>query len=266
MSGEPQGLVLYRSTGRVAVLTLNRPDKLNAFNSAMLDQWVEGLQRAQADGEVRAIVVTGAGKGFCSGGDVDEMGTADANTPLRIKQRLRDGVQRIPRLLASIDKPVIAAINGAATGAGLDLALMCDIRFMAASARVGESYARVGLVPGAGGAYFLPRLVGAAKALELFWSAERIDAAEALRIGLVNRVVDDAELLPQTLTFAEQVAGAPPLAVQLIKRAVYQSLATDLPTSLDAISSHMTVVRNSRDHAEALAALRERRTGVFEGR
>ena len=262
---DDQALVRWELAEGVALLTLNRPDKLNAFNAAMLDQWVAALERSQADPAVRAIVVTGAGRAFCSGGDVDEMGRSEANTPLRIKQRLQQGVQRIPHLLSRMDKPVIVALNGVATGAGLDLALMADIRFMAASARVGETYAKVGLVPGAGGAWFLPRLVGVAKALELFWSAELLDAQEALRIGLVNRVCADEELLPQALAFARQVAQMPPLSIELIKRAVYQSTHADLATSLDLVSSHMTVVRNSRDHAEAIAALRERRKGHYEG-
>lgn len=258
--------LLYAVSDGVATLTLNRPEKLNAFTDAMLDAWVAALEQAQADAAVGAIVITGAGKGFCTGGDVSAMGQGEENTPLVIKQRLREGVQRIPTLLQRIDKPVIAAINGVATGAGLDLAMACDIRYMAASARIGETYAKVGLVPGAGGAYFLPRLVGAAKALELFWSAELIAAAEALRIGLVNRVVEDAELLAATQAFAARLAAAPPLSVRLIKRAVYQSLQTDLTTALDLISSHQTVVRNSHDHGEAVAAMREKRPGKYLGR
>jgi len=258
--------VLYEVTSGVAVLTLNRPEKLNAFNAEMLDRWVECLDLADRDDAVRVIVVTGNGKGFCSGGDVDNMGSATAQTPLDVKQRLRDGVQRIPLRLANIDKPVIAALNGTATGAGLDLALMCDLRFAAESARFAETYSRMALVPGAGGAYFLPRLVGTAKALELLWSAEFVDAAEALRIGLVNRVFADADLMPRTLEFAVRLALAPPLSIRLMKRAVYQSATLDLATSLDLISSHMTVVRGSRDHDEAVAAFREKRTPIFEGR
>jgi 2-(1,2-epoxy-1,2-dihydrophenyl)acetyl-CoA isomerase len=258
--------ILYEVTNGVAVLTLNRPDKLNAINSEMARRWADCLAQAQEDEAVGAVLITGAGKGFCSGGDVERMGGDDAMTPLRIKERLRQGVQRIPLQLARMDKPVIAAINGVAVAAGLDLALACDIRFAAASARLGETYNRVGLVPGAGGAYFLPRIVGVGKALELLWSGELLDAEQAQGLGLVNRVFPDAELLPGARAFAERVAAAPPLSVRLIKRAVYQSLGTDLATSLDLVSSHMTLVRNSEDHAEAVAALREKRPGVFRGR
>jgi enoyl-CoA hydratase/carnithine racemase len=268
--------VLYRLEGATALLTLNRPERLNAFNPPMLERWVACLEQAQADPAVRAIVLTGAGRGFCSGGDVSRMGAqasaggeaddAGRSTPLQIKEGLRGSVQRIPLTLQRIDKPVIAAINGAATGAGLDMALMCDIRFAAAGARLGETYSKVGLVPGAGGAYFLPRLVGTAKALELFWTGDLIDAEEALRVGMVNRVYPAEQLMPKTLEFAERIGNAPPLSIRLIKRAVYQSATLDLATSLDLISSHMTIARSSRDHVEAIAALREKRAGRFEGR
>ena len=262
----PNDMMLYSVADQIATITLNRPEKLNAFTNDMLRCWAACLEQAAADKDVRVIVITGAGRGFCSGGDVERMGNDETTTALSIKENLRNGPQTIPTLLARIDKPVIAAVNGVATGAGLDLALMCDMRFAAAGARMGETYAKVGLVPGAGGAYFLPRLVGVGKALEMFWGAELITADEALKIGMVNRVYPDAELMQKTREFATKVAKAPPISVQLIKRAVYQCASADLTTSLDLISSHMTIARSSRDHNEAIAALREKRQGVFEGR
>jgi 2-(1,2-epoxy-1,2-dihydrophenyl)acetyl-CoA isomerase len=293
-----EDLVLYAITEGVALLTLNRPERLNAINPPMLQRWVECLAQAEADKAVRAIVITGAGRGFCSGGDVgklaqaagvktagEQQGGGDKNEaadgkgagkaadkdtgaqpPLKIKEGLRRGVQRIPLLLQRMDKPVIAAINGDATGAGLDAALMCDIRFAAASARLGETYSKLGLLPGAGGAWFLPRIVGAAKALELFWSAELIGAEEALRIGLVNRVLPDDQLLDKTLEFATRVAAAPPLSIRMLKRAVYQGLTLELATHLELISSHMVIARSSNDHAEAIQARKERRQPRYEGR
>jgi enoyl-CoA hydratase/carnithine racemase len=260
------GPLLYDVSEGIATLTLNRPEKLNAFTPAMLSQWLARLEEAQGDRAVQVVVITGAGRGFCSGGDVGNMGKNEALAPLDIKENLRNTVQRIPLQVARMDKPVIAAVNGVATGAGLDLALMCDLRFAAAGARLGETYSKVGLVPGAGGAYFLPRLVGTAKALELFWGAELLTADEALRLGLVNRVYPDAELMARTREFALRVAKAPPLSIRLIKRAVYQSRDMDLPASLDLISSHMVLARSSADHAEAVAALREKRDGVYAGR
>jgi enoyl-CoA hydratase/carnithine racemase len=151
-------------------------------------------------------------------------------------------------------------------GAGLDFALMCDLRFMASSARVSEGYIRVGLVPGDGGAYYLPRLVGTAKALELLLTGDFIDAKEAHRIGLVNQVYDDGELMDETQAFAEKLAAGPPLVTRMIKRAVYQSAKSDLRTSLDLISSHMGIVQSMEESHEAFNAFREKRAPRFERR
>jgi enoyl-CoA hydratase/carnithine racemase len=160
---------------------------------------------------------------------------------------------------------VIAAINGAAAGAGLDLALQCDLRYAAASARLGETYVRVGLVPGAGGTWFLPRLVGTAKALELFWTGDLIDAAEAERIGMVNKVLPDEQLMGHVHEVADKIARGPQLSVRFIKRAVYQGRSIDLRTSLDLISSHYAVVSSSADHKEAVQSYLEKRKPNFTG-
>jgi len=159
---------------------------------------------------------------------------------------------------------VLVAVNGAATGAGMDLALMGDIRYAAASARFAETYVRVGLVPGAGGAHFLPRLVGTAKALELFWTGEFVDAAEALRIGLVNEVLPDEGLLPHVREVASRIAAGPALAIRLMKRAILQGMRNDLRGNLDLVSSHYAVVTASRDHREAVEAFIEKRAPRFD--
>ncbi|MFG1265855.1 enoyl-CoA hydratase/isomerase family protein [Xanthobacter aminoxidans] len=264
-STEVEAEIRLNIEGGVATILLNRPDKLNAFNDPMLTLWEAAIREVAADDAVRAVILTGAGRAFCSGGDVDKMGSAEM-TPLQVKERLTKGIQRITHAMAALDKPAIAAINGVAAGAGLDIALMCDLRFMALGAKVAETYFKLGLVPGAGGAHYLPRIVGPAKALEMFWSADYVGAEECLRIGLVNRIYPDAELMEQARAFARRIAAGPPLSARLIKRAVYQGLDTDLSTSLDLVSSHMTIVRSSRDHVEAVAALREKRTPRFEGR
>jgi enoyl-CoA hydratase/carnithine racemase len=168
--------------------------------------------------------------------------------------------------LEDLDKPVLAAVNGVAVGAGMDMALMCDIRFAARSARFSEGYVRVGLVPGDGGCYYLPRLVGTAKALELLWTGDFVDAEEALRLGLVSQVHPDEELLSATYAFARRLAEGPPVAIRLIKRAVHQSARTDLRTALDLISSHQAVVQSTHDSKEAYAAFRQKRKPLFEGR
>lgn len=183
-----------------------------------------------------------------------------------IKALLTDHVHRVAYAMEDLDKPVIAAINGVAVGAGTDFALMCDMRFMATSARVNEGYIKVGLVSGDGGAYYLPRIVGVAKALELLLTGDFIDAEECLRIGLVNRVYGDEDLMPETRRFAQRLAAGPPIITRMIKRAVYQSASSDLRTSLDLISSHMGIVQSTQDSAEAFNAFREKRAPNFEGR
>src|SRR6185312_1331674 len=183
--------------------------------------------------------------------------------PATRKNELYGRIQRIPLALEDFDKPVLIAVNGVATGAGMDLALMGDIRYAAQSARFAETYVKVGLVPGAGGAHFLPRLVGTAKALELFWTAEFISAEEALRIGLVNKVLPDAELLPHVREVASRIAAGPALAIRLMKRAILQGMRNDLRGNLDLVSSHYAVVTASRDHREAVEAFIEKRAPSF---
>lgn len=250
---------------RVATITLDRPERMNAFTWDMIDAWADALETCQRDEAVHVVIVTGAGKAFCSGGDIGEMGKRGDRTPLMRKNELAGHVHRIPLTLEAMDKPVIAAVNGAATGAGMDLALMCDLRYAAASARLGETYVRVGLVPGAGGAWFLPRRVGIAKALELFWTGELVDAAEAERLGIVNKVLPDDRLMPYVRDLAGRIARAPQLSVRLIKRAVYEGARADLRTSLDLISSHYAVVTSSDDHREAVQAYLEKRKPNFTG-
>jgi len=213
-------------------------------------------------------VLTGAGdKAFCSGVDLGSISNANPNlTPLERKSQLHDEIHQVALALADLDKPVIASINGVAVGAGLDMALMCDMRIMSTTARVSEGYVKVGLTPGDGGAYFLPRIVGTAKALEMLLTGDFIDAQEALRIGLVNRLAAPEDLAAETTRFARSIADAAPVTVRMIKRATYQSANTDLRTALDLISSHFAVVAATDDAAEALAAMKEKRPARFVGR
>jgi enoyl-CoA hydratase/carnithine racemase len=259
-------LLLFKIEEGVATITLNRPDKLNAFTDEMLENWLARLAECRDNDDVRVIVITGTGRAFTTGGDVEGFSASAQQTAYGIKRRLTHGIQRLPRLLAEIDKPLIAALNGFATGGGLDVALACDIRFAAQSARFAETYARMGLIPGAGGAWLLPRLVGTPKALELLWSCDWVDAPEAERIGLVNKVFADDALMEGTYAFARKVAAGAPLAVQMIKRVVRLGQDQDLASALDLVASNMTVVRSSEDHKEALAAFKEKRTPQFKGR
>ena len=190
--------IVAQVVDRVATIRLNRPEKLNAFTDDMITTWVGLLEEYRTSSDVNVIVITGTGRAFSTGGDVGKFAEYASNTAAGIKARLTDNVQRLALKVQEIDKPVIAAVNGLATGGGVDIALMCDMRFAARSARFAETYVRMGLIPGAGGAYYLPRIVGAAKALELFWSCDTIDAEEAKSIGLVNRVFDDERLAEET--------------------------------------------------------------------
>ncbi len=257
--------LLYEVEDRIATITLNRPDKLNAFTAAMIDRWARALEEAQRDPAVHAVVVTGAGRAFCAGGDVRRMGEGEP-TPLDHKNALWEHIHRIPKTLDLMDKPVIAMVNGVAVGAGMGMALQCDIRIASEEARFSTGYVNVGLVPGDGDAFFLPRLVGIAKALELLWTGEFVDAREAERLGIVNRVVPAAALQPETYALARKIADGPQVAIRLMKRAAYQSLRLDLRTHLDLVSSHMAVVRDTEDHKEGVRAFKEKRPPKFTGR
>lgn len=256
--------MLYSMQKNIAVLTINRPDARNAFSPEMIGMWRDYLKEAGDNDAVNVIVVTGTGDTFCSGGDIRDM----AEGKLRswdMKRFLWEGVHRIILTLEDIDKPVIAAINGAAMGAGMDMAIMCDIRVSSDRAKLGESYIQMGLVPGDGGAWFLPRLIGVSKALELFLTADVLDAGEALSLGIVNRVVPHENLMEETMKLASRIAQKPPLAVKMMKRAVYQGTTSTLRSHLDYISSQMSLLSETYDHAEAARAFLEKRKPVFTG-
>lgn len=236
----------------VALLTLNRPEKLNAFTHAMIGQWRTLLDQAAADPQVRAIVLTGNGKAFCAGGDASEMAMRGKLGSLERKNYLWEHVHGIALAMERLDKPVLAAVNGTARGAGCDMALMCDIRIAAQSAVFAESYINMGLVAGDGGSYYLPRLIGTARALEIFWTGRDVTAAEADRIGMVNRVVPDDQVLSETLALARTIAAQPQQAIRFFKRSIYQGMQMPLAAHLDMVSSHMSVLRDTDEHREKL--------------
>jgi enoyl-CoA hydratase/carnithine racemase len=261
--------LLCEVTSGVALVTLNQPQKLNALSDAMIDGLVQCLTTASEDDAVRAVVITGAGKGFCSGRDVSPTArgvetdapasVADARYNLRHIHKISWAAQRL-------NKPYIAAINGAAAGAGMDLASMADIRFASRDARFTQAYTRNGIVPGNGGCYFLPRIVGMAKALELLWTSRKFDADEALAIGYVTRVIEPALLVEETLTFARELVAGPPLVIDYIKQLCYMSQSLDLSSSLKMAQYVQTIAMNTADAREGLVALREKRAPRFTGK
>jgi enoyl-CoA hydratase/carnithine racemase len=255
----------YTVESRIARIVLNRPERKNAFTLPMVDRWAAALHSAAGDPAVRAVVVTGAGSAFCAGIDLSVLEETE-DTPVAHRRMLADRIHQVARAVEELDKPLIAAVNGAAVGAGMDMALMCDIRFASAAASFSEGYVRIGLVPGDGGSYYLPRIVGEAKALELLWTGDFVDAEESARIGLSSRVYAPDELLPAAIGFASRLAELPPLSVDGIKASVRRARSQDARASLDMLAWQNAVVMASEDHREALAAFRERRPGRYLGR
>jgi len=252
---------------RVATVTLNRPERLNALGGDMREQLAAALERVAADDAARVVVLTGAGRAFCSGGDVKEMSERRAAGKTTRREAevvpLRDAI--LLRLQA-LPKPVIAAVNGIAVGAGMNLALGCDLRIASDKAAFGQVFVKRGLHPDWGGTYFLPRLVGMAKALELILGGELVPAQEALRLGLVNRVVPDAEFAAQAREWAEQLAEGPPIAMRLAKRGVYRNQHADLAAALEYETYAQQIVWGSEDAGEGIRAFVEKRPPEFQGR
>lgn len=254
----------YSVSEHVATILLNRPARKNAFTMEMCDEWSQMLRTAEADPDVRVVVVTGAGGAFCSGVDLDVFGAGQI-TPLSTKEVLTKRIHQVAYAVEALSKPYLASVSGVAVGAGMDMALMADLRFAGESARFSEGYIRVGLIPGDGGCYFLPRIVGRATALRLMWTGDFVDAAESLQIGLVTGVHPDHDLDEAVSAFAARLVSQPPLAVQAIKSAVVSGERQDMRTALDLISSHMAVIRSTDDSREAMAAFTEKRLPTYRG-
>ncbi len=257
--------VLTERDGAVGVVRLNRPEKLNAFAGDMRDRIGDAIEELGGDPGVRVLIVTGAGRGFCAGADLDYLRELVETGNDRDFEKLLRAGERVVTAIRELEKPVLAAINGPAAGGGANLALACDLRIMAESASIGQTFSRIGLHPDWGGTYFLPRLIGESAALELMWSGRMVPAAEALRLGMANRVVPDDRLWVETLDWARRLAAAPPLAAARIKRAVYASLDEDLDDMLDVELESQLACFRSRDVQRGLAAFREKVRPAFEG-
>ncbi len=252
----------------VATLTLNRPERLNAMSGPMLDGLLEALPRLAEDAAVGAVVLTGAGRGFCAGGDVKAMAEGSEMGGVTLEERAHAlrGRMEVSRWLHEMPKPTIAMVRGAAAGAGLSLALACDLRIAGDSARFGTAFARVGYSGDFGGSFFLTHLVGTAKARELYFTADLLDAQQALALGLVNRVIPDARLEEETLALATRLARGPRIAYRHMKRNLNAAESGTLKELLDLEAWHHTRCGMTEDHREAAKAFVEKREPVFKGR
>jgi 2-(1,2-epoxy-1,2-dihydrophenyl)acetyl-CoA isomerase len=225
-------------TAGVATVTLNRPEKLNAFSGTMREELLAALRSCESGDAVRAVVITGAGRAFCAGGDVEYMSALQKSGDTDSFRKLLDAGRDVVLQIASMEKPVIASINGVAAGAGCNLALACDYRIASDQAKLGETFVRIGLHPDWGGTWLLPRLVGRSRALELMMTGRMLGAAEAFAIGMIDRLVPAAELATETETLARTIADGSPLAIHAIKRAVNASERNDLRAQLELEAEH----------------------------
>ena len=261
--------IIYEQEKHVVPITLNRPEARNALTIESYTELTGALNTANTDHEVRAVIITGAGKGFCAGDDVKQV-MLDPNRAEKRreaeKRQIKDQPNPYEMVLMMMDKPLIAAVNGAAVGWGMDLALMCDIRIASERAKFGELFVLRGIVPDFGGLYYLPLLVGLSKAYELLFTGDVIDAGEALRIGLVSKVVAPEALMDEAMAMATRIANNPPLAVQRIKEAVRRGLNCNTQDLGEYIVNSWRVLFQTEDHLEGARSFIEKRQPVFKGK
>ncbi len=260
--------LLYEQQGHIVTLTMNDPQRRNPLtaNSAVAE-FLSAFDRIHADTSVRAVILTGAGTAFSAGGDIKNMARQASGevSGMQIRDEYRRGIQRLPLALFNLEVPVIAAVNGAALGAGLDLACMCDIRIASEHAKFAESFVKLGIVAGDGGAWLLPRIIGMSRASEMSFTGETIDAELAATWGLVSRVVPAADLLAAANELAQRIAANPPQAVRLTKRLLREAMNTRLDTLLEMAAAFQSLSHQTADHKEAVAAFLGKRPPVFQG-
>jgi 2-(1,2-epoxy-1,2-dihydrophenyl)acetyl-CoA isomerase len=249
----------------ITTITLDRPEKLNAFSGTMREELLDALRAAAGDRNCRVVVITGAGRAFCAGGDIEYMSGLQKNGDVEAFRKLLDAGRDIVTQIAEMPKPVIASVNGVAAGAGCNLALACDYRIASDNAKLGETFVKIGIHPDWGGTWFLPRLVGPSRALELLTTGRMVDAAEALAIGMVDRVVPLSDLPSHTTSLAHAIAAGPPHAIADIKRAIAASRTNSLLAQVELESEHQVRAFLSRDAAEGISAFFEKRAARFSG-
>ena len=257
--------VLLRREAAISTLTLNRPEKLNAMDDSLRAGLMAALDAVERDREVRVVVITGTGRGFCAGGDIEKMVELKEGYHSAFFRGYLDAGHAVVRKIREIPKPVVAAINGPAAGAGMNLALACDLRLASEQATFTQAFSRIGLHPDWGGTFFLPRLVGLGRALEMFWLGEPVTAQEAERIGLVNFLVPPERFAEETARLAARLAAAPPLPMALLKQDLYERIHTELERVMDNELEAQMKCFASDDFTEGLRAFQEKRAPKFGG-
>jgi 2-(1,2-epoxy-1,2-dihydrophenyl)acetyl-CoA isomerase len=252
--------------GAVAKITLNRPDRLNALTQVMSDELVDAFTNAREDQAVRAVLLTGAGRGFCAGQDLTEFRETSEGKPPDIEAHLERAYHKLIPIMVEIPKPVVCAVNGVAAGAGVSLTVACDVRIASEAARFTQAFVKIGLAPDSGGTWLLPRVVGPAKALELSISGEMVDAEAALAMGLVSRVVAADALEKESLDYAATLAALPTAAIGEAKALIRNAMSTDLHEALRREAEAQARMGNTHDFMEGVTAFAEKREPRFEGR
>jgi enoyl-CoA hydratase/carnithine racemase len=254
--------IIYEQDHRVVTITLNRPDTRNALSGDLIDGLINALEKANRDKNVGCVILTGAGKSFSSGGNLQEiknMTTKDNMSQSQLEDWYRFGIQKIPLTMNAIDVPIVAAVNGHAIGAGNDLCTMCDIRIAGEDAKFSESFLRIGIIPGDGGSWFLPKIIGLSRAAEMILTCDVLDAEKALNWGLVSQIVKNEELIIQAKKIANKIASQPPEATRRAKRLLRMSQNVSLDNALEMAASQQSILQMMDDHREALNALIEKR-------
>tara|TARA_R110002072_G_scaffold2280_1_gene18803 strand:+ start:8926 stop:9723 length:798 start_codon:yes stop_codon:yes gene_type:complete len=253
----------------IMLVTLNRPDIHNAIShKTMIDEIIDTCEYANQNKDIRALILTGAGKSFCAGGNIKDMRDKEgmfAGNEASIEQNYKEGIQRIPLAFSTLEVPIIAAVNGAAVGAGFDIAMMCDIRIASENARFAESFVKLGIIPGDGGAWFLPRKIGPARAAQMALTGAMIDVKTALDWGIISECLTPGDLLPRAWEIAHEIAKNPPLAVRQTKKLLQQSESLSLKDMLSLCAKTQAQLHKTDDHIEAVNALLEKRQGHYHG-
>jgi len=260
--------IILKKQDHIATLTMNRPDKMNALNVQMLQETVAAIEEVAKDDDVRVMVLAAAGKAFCSGADLSDGGKAAglAGTPNEMRSNVRNSYQKVTMGLQRMDKPTIAMVGGPAVGAGCDFAFGCDMRVGSERAKFRNSFVKVGLIPGGGGTWLYTRVLGLGRGLEFLFTGDFLEAEEAARIGVLNKLVPADQLESVTMELAQKIAKNPPLAVQMSKVMAYKALETNLEAALAMSAAYQALALSSEDHREGVNAFMEKREGQFEGK